>query len=154
MSHSRRNCLEMPLSYSALNPAAVFYRPLHGGGIVEDLPYQQVGIAGKSSKTVEFLWMPTQAGSGQFSAVASVVANEHVYGPATDTFAVQDCPLADLSGDCDVDFEDFSILGSQWLEKTCTEPDWCMGADMDKSQSVDSRDLLALTDEWLDGVTP
>ena len=28
---------------------------------------------------------------------------------------VSDCPLADLTGDCFVDFEDLAIMASQWL---------------------------------------
>ncbi|MBA7675683.1 hypothetical protein ES703_83920 [subsurface metagenome] len=30
-------------------------------------------------------------------------------------FAVADCPSADLTGDCFVDFEDFAILANNWL---------------------------------------
>ncbi|MHC4617877.1 MAG: formylglycine-generating enzyme family protein, partial [Planctomycetota bacterium] len=31
-------------------------------------------------------------------------------------FAFAACPSADLSGDCFVDFEDFAVVGAQWLE--------------------------------------
>jgi formylglycine-generating enzyme required for sulfatase activity len=33
----------------------------------------------------------------------------------TGSFALADCPSADLTGDCFVDFEDFAVIGAQWL---------------------------------------
>jgi len=30
-------------------------------------------------------------------------------------FVFADCPSADLTGDCFVDFEDFALMSSQWL---------------------------------------
>jgi formylglycine-generating enzyme required for sulfatase activity len=45
--------------------------------------------------------------------------------------AFADCPLADLTGDCFVDFEDFAVIGAQWLN----EYDW--------------NDLNTLANQWL-----
>ncbi|MEJ2703578.1 MAG: hypothetical protein P8Z79_14160 [Sedimentisphaerales bacterium] len=62
--------------------------------------------------------------------------------------------VADLDGDCDVDFLDFSILAGHWLEAGCGEPDWCGGADLVQDQSeqgVNMFDLLRFTQHWLDG---
>jgi len=39
--------------------------------------------------------------------------------------ALADCPLADLTGDCFVDFEDFALMANQWLT---TDP--CVPGDM------------------------
>ena len=41
------------------------------------------------------------------------------------TTAVADCPSADLTGDCFVDFEDFAVMASQWLTG-----DPCVPVDM------------------------
>ena len=49
------------------------------------------------------------AGKRLFLLISSVVL---VLAVAT-TFA--DCPSADLTGDCFVDFEDFSVIGANWL---------------------------------------
>jgi len=45
--------------------------------------------------------------------------------------ALADCPSADLTGDCFVDFEDFAIIGSQWLN----DYDW--------------NDVNTLANQWL-----
>ena len=59
------------------------------------------------------------------------------------------CPLADLSGDCFVNMEDFAILASEWLSDDCVEPDWCGGADLDNSGIVSWEDLAELAMQWL-----
>lgn len=62
--------------------------------------------------------------------------------------------IADLDGDCDVDFVDFHVLGGHWLEAGCGEPDWCGGADLDRDHSehvVNMFDLLKFTQYWLEG---
>jgi len=54
-------------------------------------------------------------------------------------------PAADLSGDCTVDFKDFSILGSQWQQSPGIP-----SADIAEPLGiVDWRDLAVLVDGWL-----
>jgi hypothetical protein len=51
-------------------------------------------------------------------------------------WAVADCPSADLTGDCFVDFEDFSVIGANWP----TGYDW--------------NDVNTLASQWLTGGVP
>jgi hypothetical protein len=62
-------------------------------------------------------------------------------------------PNPDLSGDNFVNFTDFAILASHWLE-TCSEPDYCGGADYYHDGQVDSDDLSYLSENWLTGSVP
>jgi hypothetical protein len=62
--------------------------------------------------------------------------------------------IADIDGDCDVDFVDFGVLAGHWLEAGCSEPGRCGGADLAGDQSehvVDMFDLLKFTQYWLEG---
>jgi hypothetical protein len=57
-------------------------------------------------------------------------------------------PAADFSGDCFVNFKDFAILGSQWLQSPGVP-----SADIAPESPdgfVDSLDLAVLTDSWLE----
>ena len=49
----------------------------------------------------------------------------------------------------EVDFSDFGILGTYWFHGACGAPNWCDGADNDKSGSVDFADLAELANSWL-----
>ncbi|MHC5000364.1 MAG: putative Ig domain-containing protein, partial [Planctomycetota bacterium] len=52
----------------------------------------------------------------------------------------------DADGDCDVDFVDYSILSSHWLETGCGD---CGGADLTGDNNVDLTDLEVLGLNWL-----
>ncbi len=70
----------------------------------------------------------------------------------SEDFVVQQA--ADLEGDCDVDFVDFSIFAQHWLEEECNEPDWCSGADLTRDNpngTVDIFDLSKFAQHWLEG---
>jgi YD repeat-containing protein len=62
--------------------------------------------------------------------------------------------LADTSVDGTVNFYDFALLASRWLDETCISPDWCEGADIDRSRVVDFQDLAIVAQQWLEGATP
>lgn len=62
--------------------------------------------------------------------------------------------LADTSLDGTVNFHDFTLLASRWLDETCISPDWCDRADIDWSTAVDFQDLPIVAQQWLEGVTP
>jgi len=61
--------------------------------------------------------------------------------------------MADTSIDGAVDFHDFAILASRWLEEDCGyADDWCEGADIDWSTEVGIEDIAILTQQWLESV--
>lgn len=70
----------------------------------------------------------------------------------TEDFVVNQ--IADLNGDCDVDFVDFAVLAGHWLEVKCGEPDGCDGANLVEDQleqEVNIFDLLRFSQYWLEG---
>jgi YD repeat-containing protein len=63
--------------------------------------------------------------------------------------------MADTSVDGTVNFKDFAILASRWLEEDCGYMnEWCAGADINRSITVDTQDLTILSDQWLEGISP
>lgn len=54
----------------------------------------------------------------------------------------------DLSGDGKIYFEDISILMQNWLNDTCAKPNWCEGADLNHSNTVDFFDFAFLAKHW------
>jgi glycosidase len=48
-----------------------------------------------------------------------------------------------------VDFTDYVIFASHWMDGNCTDPNWCDGADLNKSGSVDWYDLAEFVEYWL-----
>ena len=50
---------------------------------------------------------------------------------------------------CTVDFLHFARFSHYWLDTACTDPYWCNGADFDRNADVNSVDLTALTEHWL-----
>ncbi|MFA5553770.1 MAG: hypothetical protein WCZ89_09830 [Phycisphaerae bacterium] len=57
-------------------------------------------------------------------------------------------PKGDLSRNCYVDMADYSMF-AWWFETGCSKPDWCYGADLNKSGMVDVNDLMELCQNWL-----
>ena len=63
--------------------------------------------------------------------------------------------MADSSIDGSVNFQDFAIVASRWLEQDCSYPDaWCFGADINWSNTVDFDDLALLSYQWLESIGP
>ena len=60
-----------------------------------------------------------------------------------------DCALADLTGDCKVDFDDFAVFVVWWMEDCNSSNNFCDLADFDSSGKVDANDLEILTADWL-----
>jgi len=58
---------------------------------------------------------------------------------------------ADISGNHEVDFLDFTILASRWLDSFCGD---CDGADLDGEEDVDFADLSIFAEYWLEGAGP
>jgi hypothetical protein len=83
---------------------------------------------------------PNQADTGQgIKPIVDMGAYERQY-----------CPMGDVTGDCWIDFADFSFFTLRWLEADCVDPDWCGGLDFDKSGAIDWLDLKILANEWLE----
>jgi len=57
---------------------------------------------------------------------------------------------ADFDGDLRVSMSDLAMFLGQWRKEECLPPDYCSGADLDLSTSVDLTDLLLLAMQWLD----
>ncbi len=53
----------------------------------------------------------------------------------------------DFNKDTIVNFEDYAVLGSHWLETDCGD---CGGADLTDDNDVDTYDLKLFTDYWLE----
>jgi len=59
---------------------------------------------------------------------------------------------SDVNGDGTVDFEDFALFASRWLNEDCLPGTGrCGGADFDATGRVDAGDLIFFADEWLAG---
>ncbi|MHC4739181.1 MAG: leucine-rich repeat domain-containing protein [Planctomycetota bacterium] len=54
---------------------------------------------------------------------------------------------ADCDGDCWVNFIDFGILASQWLQIACGQ---CEGAELTGDENVDIDDLSIMAESWLE----
>ncbi|MGD0573644.1 MAG: kelch repeat-containing protein [Sedimentisphaerales bacterium] len=48
-----------------------------------------------------------------------------------------------------VNFIDYAIFANYWMDDTCSDPNWCNGADFDHSGSVDMLDLATFAEYWL-----
>ena len=59
------------------------------------------------------------------------------------------CGGTDLSGDGEVDMEDFAIIANYWLVADCGSLGSCAGADFDGDGTVDLADLAVLVYYWL-----
>jgi hypothetical protein len=61
------------------------------------------------------------------------------------------CKTADLTGDCNVDLQDFAILGSEWQKTDCSDLNgYCNGADIMMDGSVVLSDMVVFASKWLD----
>ncbi len=58
----------------------------------------------------------------------------------------------DFDYDGDIDLVDFADFAPHWMDAGCTEPNWCAGADIDRSTTVDWPDLDTLVSNWLENV--
>jgi len=58
-------------------------------------------------------------------------------------------PTGDLDKDCYVNWADFGVFASHWLDSGCASPDWCEGADLDQSTDVNWSDFSVFAANWL-----
>lgn len=59
-------------------------------------------------------------------------------------------PSCDYNNDTIVNFQDFRIFVSHWLEINCQSSGWCEGADLDTNGSVEIEDLMRFCEFWLE----
>lgn len=57
-------------------------------------------------------------------------------------------PTGDITADCRVDADDYSVLHAHWLDDTCTDPTWCNGTDLTGDGTTDLADLAVLARHW------
>ncbi|HIJ70081.1 MAG TPA: PASTA domain-containing protein, partial [Planctomycetes bacterium] len=57
---------------------------------------------------------------------------------------------ADMNDDGGVDFADLVILAYYWMDDTCSEPNWCQGADCNRNDLVDYFDFATFACDWLE----
>jgi len=61
--------------------------------------------------------------------------------------------MADTSIDGTVNFHDFTVVASRWLDEDCGYPDeWCEGADIDWNTEVGIEDIAILAQQWLESI--
>lgn len=58
--------------------------------------------------------------------------------------------VSDADHDGDVDFNELYLLVSNWLDTTCTIPDWCENTDFNHSTKVDLEDFALLARFWME----
>jgi formylglycine-generating enzyme required for sulfatase activity len=121
----------------------VFLNQLDSGGVISSI----ATIENQTSYQLEGL-KPSTAYAWKITATDGQAVTE---GP-TWVFSTK-LPNPDLSGDDFVNFEDFAILASHWME-TCSDPDYCQGADYYHDGQVDSKDLYYISENWLRYVPP
>jgi hypothetical protein len=85
-------------------------------------------------------------------AVGPVLIEITVTGDNSSAYLLFDiiaCPCkANLDDDCDVDFSDFAIFASYWLQTDCGN---CGGADFNGDGKVNSEDVKIISESWLAG---
>ncbi|MCH9021783.1 MAG: hypothetical protein IID32_03360, partial [Planctomycetes bacterium] len=57
--------------------------------------------------------------------------------------------VGDLTGDCFINWLDFTLFSLSWQLGTCVFPTWCGGADINQNGVVDADDLDLLASLWL-----
>jgi len=63
-----------------------------------------------------------------------------------------DSKVGDFEPDGDVDWFDLAKFVSHWLEQDCNDPNWCEGADINHSNTVNFVDFAFFAQHWLEGV--
>jgi carbonic anhydrase/acetyltransferase-like protein (isoleucine patch superfamily) len=67
-----------------------------------------------------------------------------------DQLQINDTLPADISGNGEVNFEDYAMFASEWLNTDCCQIDcdWCSRADLDMNGEVGFEDLALFTEQW------
>jgi hypothetical protein len=90
--------------------------------------------------------------AGHESVNSSQVSAKPNYQNCAEVIAASHRLPADLAGtgDCYVNFLDFTVLAGHWLDNTCTGPGNCDGADFDPTDGVvDFFDFSDFANQWL-----
>ncbi len=91
-------------------------------------------------------WSPTSDG------YYYLMVSDYSFDQMSYSLAYRGGTLGDFEPDCDVDFVDFAILGDQWLQ-----PPGIPSADIAPEvpdNFVDTLDLAAFVENWLEGIAP
>lgn len=119
------------------------------GGVIDEFAHGIADLSPAESVSFSDVWSVSK--EGPCKVVGYVLYDGKSTDPAT--AEINKCGNqrfeADISHDCYVNLTDVALIGSQWLEGTCSDPVWCDGADIDKNGKVDLRDGLVLAHQWL-----
>jgi hypothetical protein len=62
---------------------------------------------------------------------------------------IHNAPTRDFDSDGSVDYYDYATFSSHWNDTSCSDPNWCAGADIDRDGDVDNKDLGLFVEYWL-----
>ena len=135
---------------------------VHDIGIVDEATGELIildGIFGSNflcaSAKMEGGW-PVDFAAGPFKSIVIDMRNGLLGFDVNDAYPLPACgdpehpqPTADFTDDCRVNSLDLSILTKNWLRDDCDIGNgFCGGADMDKTNKVDSADYALLAEQW------
>lgn len=108
---------------------------------------------------VESAWVWNTQGftPGEFVQVVAVSDNTDLVQEWDETNNIMSMSVripmrsANLNGDNGVDLVDYALLTAEWGATSCSEPDWCNGADLDHDGIVGTGDVEVLHKQWLIG---
>jgi len=126
-----------------------------GGTVLDENISWQLELEPEERKEIEI----TFAARGNPATIEIPAAMLKIYDRVTDNwleFSSNDLSFktmlqGDFDIDGDVDFVDYAVFARHWMEQNCAEPNWCEGADLNKSGSVDLFDLAEFAEHWLEG---
>jgi hypothetical protein len=64
-------------------------------------------------------------------------------------YVIETTPVGDLTHSGYVDFEDLEWFVLSWLDTGCVGPNWCGGADLNQTSTVDFADFNKIAANWL-----
>jgi hypothetical protein len=136
-------------------------RPQFISGHTEDTVFGTLGLIAvtRSIPTVNY---ESAIRNGQDALIYGVASDgriyEHIWNGGAFYYVyagetLQTLPLiSDLDRDDDVDLKDLADFCTQWLDGNCGDYEWCGGADIDHSGSVDFADFAILSNWWLESL--
>jgi rhamnogalacturonan endolyase len=109
----------------------------HDSGWQDSTNYSDNGLSNGTTYTYSVI-------ARDKSAQANMTAASNEAAATTPVFSCQVRPSSDVSGDCRVDFADFSIIADGYISASAGSV-----ADIDGNGTIDVNDLALLAEQWL-----
>lgn len=122
----------VPLSATDFLECPDVYEFDHWEGNVDNVSSSNTTILMNDNQTVTAVFVPTRQCGDEC----------HFY------------PVGDFDQNCYVNWADFSIFASHWLEGGCTDPDWCGRTDLNQAGEVTWGDFGIFSEHWLECTAP